>query len=212
MAIVRDSNPSETAAPAPPAVAGAFPARYRSPSAGFTLLEAMITISILAILMAIGIPSYRDFIASRAVTGQISDLAGTIRLARSEAIKRGIAVSICRTENPDADTPACAGNQGDWSSGWITFVDRDNDGAVDDDDFIIRVQPAYANSGGITRNAATQLSFQSNGVVRPAAMASFLIRPKLDSDLNSYATLSHCMFMNATGETRLVKGVEGSSC
>ncbi len=170
---------------------------------GFTLLEAMITISILAILLAIAVPSFQNFTASRAVTGHVSDLAGSIRLARAEAIKRGTRVTICRTDDAEAATPGCAA--GDWATGWLVFVDRGTAGTVDPDDIIVRVQQSLPNSGGITRTPNNAISFQPSGVA-PGAQSNFLFRPPLAASSSQYSRLSRRMCMNNTGATRLIQG------
>ncbi|MCC5862003.1 MAG: GspH/FimT family pseudopilin [Gammaproteobacteria bacterium] len=61
---------------------------------GFTLLELMATITILAILLGIGIPSLTAFIQNSRVTSQANGLVSSFHLARSEAIKRGTPVSV----------------------------------------------------------------------------------------------------------------------
>lgn len=174
---------------------------------GITLLELVITISIAAILMAIGVPSFRDFMASRAVTSHVSDLAGSIRLARSEAIKRAAPVTLCRTEDPMADDLACNNtNNGDWSTGWIMFVDRNANGTIDDGEFVIKIQQSYDNSGGIVRSGgANTILFQPSGI-STNAQGNFLFRPKLDSGASAYSSLSNRMCVSSSGSTRLIHG------
>lgn len=174
---------------------------------GVTLLELVITISIVSILLAVGVPSFRDFMVSRAVSSHVSALAGSIRLARSEAIKRSAPVALCRTDDPMAGNPACNnGDGGDWSTGWIMFVDRDADGTIDDGEFVIQIQQAYDNSGGIVRSGgANTILFQPSGI-STNAQGNFLFRPKLDSSYSSYASLSNRMCVSSSGTTRLIHG------
>lgn len=176
----------------------------RKTSRGFTLLEALIAVSIVAILLIIGVPVFRDLVASRSVLAHVSDLAGTIRLARTEAIKRGVPVTMCRTDNPLASNPSCASGT-DWSSGWLLFADRGTRGTVDTGDFIIRIQQGYNNSGGIVRSSGAAITFLPTGIA-PGSQSNFLIRPKLATDLDSYASLTQRMCMNSTGATRLLHG------
>lgn len=174
-------------------------------SQGFTLLEALIVVVILVILLMMGVPTFRDFAASRAVSAHVSDLSGALRLARTEAIKRGVPVTLCRSDDPIASSPACAAGT-DWSTGWILFVDRGTAGTIDTGDFIIRIQESYANSGGITRTGGGALmTFQPTGIA-PAAQSNFLFRPRVPSDSDSYAPLSRRMCMTNTGATRVLEG------
>ncbi len=165
-------------------------ASYRSLSAGFTLVEALVVVSLTAVLAALAVPSFRDFSTRTAIRAQVSDLSGTLRLARSEAIKRGRTVLLCRTGDGLAENPACETGS-DWSSGWVM---RQGDQAI-------RVQPAYANSGGIVAEGIGNLQFLPTGSV-VGINGSFTFRPKLPEADESYARLSRRICLNAQGVTR----------
>jgi len=158
---------------------------------GFTLVEAMVVMSIIAILMAMAVPTFRDFTASRAVSAQISDFAGTLRLARTEAIKRGRAVVVCRSGNPQAATPACDAGS-DWRSGWLV-MQGDN---------LIRLQSSYANSGGIESAGIVSIAFTPTGIAPATSEATFTFRPPLPTGTASYASLSRRICVGVTGVTR----------
>lgn len=76
---------------------------------GFTLIEAMVVISILAILAGLGTPAFREMIASQRVKNAASDLLSDMMLARSEAIRRNTPVTISAIDSS-------------WSSGWTIVV------------------------------------------------------------------------------------------
>lgn len=63
-------------------------------SKGFTLIELMITIAVLGIMLAFAVPSFVNLIENSRVTTQANTLLGAVNLARSEAVKQGVPVSI----------------------------------------------------------------------------------------------------------------------
>lgn len=94
---------------------------YLRPGRGFTLIELMITIAIAGILLAIGVPSMRDMIHQNRLTGHVNEFVAANLLARSEAIKRGSQVTLCRSANAESSN-TCSTGAGNWSSGWLVVV------------------------------------------------------------------------------------------
>lgn len=179
-------------------------AALRNREDGFNLLEAMIVVSIISILAVIGVPSFRDMSASRAVRSHVDDMAGAIRLARTEALKRGVPVTLCRTGDANAASPSCAAGT-DWSSGWLMFVDRNPRGTVDANDTLIKVQQSSTNTDGIIRTGTAAITFIPAGIA-PGADGNFLIRPKVSASSSRYTTLSRRICVTNSGATRLVNG------
>lgn len=89
---------------------------------GLTLVELMVTIGVAAIVLGLAVPSFTTTIQESHMTAASNDLVGTLQLARSEAIKRNLPVTVCRTANFNDPTPACGAGEG-WHEGWIAFVD-----------------------------------------------------------------------------------------
>jgi type IV fimbrial biogenesis protein FimT len=75
---------------------------------GFTIIELMVTLAILAIMMGLGVPSFRAFISSQKIKTGASELMTSLVLARSEAVKRNANVTI----TPNSSTA--------WNNGWVT--------------------------------------------------------------------------------------------
>ncbi len=84
----------------------------------FTLIELMITVSILAIVMAVAFPNFRSTVANNRSLGAGGELVAALNLARAEAIKRSTRVTLCTTTTGDA----CLATS-DWTKGWLLFVD-----------------------------------------------------------------------------------------
>lgn len=109
---------------------------------GFTLIEMMITVAISAILLGIAVPNFRDLIVNNRIGTQASDLITDLALARSEAVKRGIKVSMCTSTNGTACTNSS------WGAGRMIFTDTGTAGSLDGADTILRVSGTM--SGGLS--------------------------------------------------------------
>ncbi len=127
---------------------GATSPRNPTPQHGVTLLELMIALSVLGILLAIGVPSYTSITRENQIASQSSNLLQTFTLARSEALKRGLRVSICPIANDDTSTCMAAT---DWAGGWMIFEDDfGGAGTLDPGDRTLRL---FAPAPGITITA-----------------------------------------------------------
>lgn len=112
---------------------------------GVTLIELMVTIAVMAIMLTIGVPSFSSIIASNRTAGLTNEFIAALNLARSEAIKRGTQVTICKCANPDASSPVCS-TSANWHNGWLVFTDGNTAGSVDGTDVRLRVgQPSNIN-------------------------------------------------------------------
>ncbi len=87
---------------------------------GFTLIELMITVAILAIVLTIAAPSFNEQIQNNRSIALGEDLATALIYARVEAVKRGRAVSLCAS---NADNTGCSNDSADWSNGWLVLLD-----------------------------------------------------------------------------------------
>jgi type IV fimbrial biogenesis protein FimT len=127
-------------------------------SAGFTLLELMVVITIVAVLMALGAPSYRYVTNSNRVSAEVNALLGDLQFARSEAIKEGATVTVCPTANPPATPPICNPGSTEWDQGWIV-----TSATVTPN--VLRVQPAFANTNDsfLSNGNQTSITFDRNG-------------------------------------------------
>jgi type IV fimbrial biogenesis protein FimT len=90
----------------------------RKATQGLTLVELMVTLSLLAILMTLAVPSFNNTLASLRNSSTSNELLATMQQARSDAIRMGQRITVCSTSNGST----CSGSL-DWSQGWITFVD-----------------------------------------------------------------------------------------
>ena len=93
---------------------------------GFTLVEAMVVVLVVSVLMAIAAPGFQELIGNNRMISEVYTLRATLNNARTEAMARRAPVVVCST----ADGATCAGSD-DWSTGYLVFVDTDDDNAAD---------------------------------------------------------------------------------
>lgn len=94
----------------------------QTPRHGFSLYELLLTLTLVAILVSIAIPSFSGIVARSRMRAEINALFDAIHLARKESIMRRKVVSIC----PSPDGTSCRPGR-DWSFGWIMFENTDRD-------------------------------------------------------------------------------------
>lgn len=106
---------------------------------GFTLVELLVTISVAAMVLTLGVSGFQGIIRDNRVATQSARLMAALNLARSEAIKRGIQVTMCKANlsvtPPQCDAGKCNSGTGDscWEKGWIVFVDANGNGTLNDE-------------------------------------------------------------------------------
>ena len=127
---------------------------------GFTLIEAMVTVAILSILVALAAPSFVPMIERWRVRQSVEQLESTLYYARSEAIKRGGQVAIQKIPN-NTDGCTSAINASEWDCGWFVCADTNNDGTCQATEAVLQ---RYSTPTGleITRTSAGGNSIQLN--------------------------------------------------
>ena len=94
---------------------------------GFTAIELLVTVSIVAILAALAAPSFTPLVESWKVRQATEQLNSSLYFARSEAIKRGGQIAIQKLPNNTNGCTSATGNN-DWDCGWIICHDTNGNG------------------------------------------------------------------------------------
>ena len=110
---------------------------------GFTLIELLFAITLLAVIAGIGLPNLQEFVRNSRMSAAANDIISDFNFARSEAVKRRVPITLCKSQ----DGAACDADDTDPFNRWIIFVDdadpavvaaTDGDGEVDGGEVILR--------------------------------------------------------------------------
>ena len=120
----------------------------------------MVAVSIVAILLAVGVPSYKSVTTANRISSEVNGLLGDLQLARSQAIKQGQPVTVCVSR----DGATCTGGAA-WSNGWIVFSDPNGNAAADVGEAVLRVQKTFTSTDTFNAsNNVTAVSFNREGI------------------------------------------------
>ena len=129
---------------------------------GLTLLELIVTLGILTLLIALGLPSFLELIRANRLTSATNTLVAALNLTRSEAVTRGDFATLCASSNG----ASCSAG-GAFDQGWIVFIDPDENAQVENNNQIVRVYEPLAD--GITAvgqgTVVNTITYRADGIV-----------------------------------------------
>jgi type IV fimbrial biogenesis protein FimT len=148
---------------------------------GVTLIELMVTVAIAAIVATVAVPSLRDFLRKNQLSGTTMEFIGALNYARSEAVRRGLSVAVCKNLEPTnskfgkrCNATTCASSTGSdcWDRGWIILVNSDSSylaGTKDIDEADrLRVQSPL-KSGYAMRASINNVAYSRSGMTTNTA-------------------------------------------
>jgi len=177
-------------------------------SLGYTLIELMSMLAVVSILVSVGLPMLNVFFDSNRMVSNTNDLVAGMNIARSEAIKQQIRVTLCQS----ADTASCTGS-GQWEDGWIVFQDPNGNATVDGGERILRLNAAVDGQVTIRSNdvgnlIASSVSFTSRGLPKAlnggAQSGTFRICDKRGLKVNAdgVSTVARGIVLSPSGKVR----------
>ncbi len=175
---------------------------------GYTMMELVMTMAIVAILASIAVPGFRYVTNSNRIATEVNGLLGDIQFARSQAVKEGLPVTICSSS---ADGLSCS-NSPNWEGGWIVFLDTNGDKVRQTTEAIVRTQPPFGGTDTFVAAPSTfvALTFNRMGYA-PTGVAGAVNITLHDSTSN--ANWTRCVAINPIGSTVTEKVGEGNpSC
>lgn len=162
-----------------PAFSLRYPSRQRPPARGFTLVEVITVVSIMAIVAVSVTPSFQSFIAGQRVKAAAFDLTAALLLARNEALKRNGSVKVVR-----------AGSN--WNTGWNVAIVADDTSLGAHNGF-----DSSLNFGG----APDSIVFNANGRVSSPTSP---VQIRLAS--SSASSNVRCIALSLSGQARSTVG------
>lgn len=154
--------------------------RSASPQRGFTAIEGLVVILIVAVLAAVALPNLRSFIANSQSKAASQDVVADMTLARSEAIKRNLPVTV-------------TANEGNWAKGW----------AVSADGTTLRTRAALPDGVTVSGVGGSTLTFGTNGRLSADTVTSL---QKWTIKSSATGVQERCVVITPTGAARSKTG------
>ncbi|MBO9740652.1 GspH/FimT family pseudopilin [Xanthomonas axonopodis pv. begoniae] len=167
----------------------------------FTLIELMVTVAVLAIVMAVAVPAFGTLIRSSRLTASANEMVAALQLARSEAVRQNSAVAVCRSDNGST----CA-TGGAWTQS-ITVVVRTGQ--------VLRVSQIRSglvvDASPAVNSLNDRISFSPDGIARTGAGAPLVGKISVCTATTSPAQNIRNVVISGGGRVSIERAV-GASC
>lgn len=170
--------------------------RYRGARrvAGFTLVELMITIVVLAIIIAIAAPNFTSLINSNRLTGAGNELIAVLQTARTEALRRNRTVTVCSSAN---------GTSCGQGPTWIALI-KGTGGEV--------LRQASFSSSVKTAGTGTEFVFRSDGFARSAPTEDKFLDTTIKLCIDTKAPVENARLISLKSGSRISMAKSSGAC
>ncbi|MFM0483809.1 GspH/FimT family pseudopilin [Paraburkholderia strydomiana] len=176
------------------------------PCGGFTLVETLVVVALLAVVVLWATPSFVAWQMRDQVDARAKALVSTLGYARSEALRRGARVTVCRTDAARhclAAGQPCGTGPTDWSCGWAVLADRG--GTLT----LLRAHPSLPSVSIV--GTQTNLTFTPPAGQLIGTFRSFDIAPRAPLKATQGDKWRRCIRIAAGGRTRIAEGACGAA-
>jgi type IV fimbrial biogenesis protein FimT len=168
--------------------------------AGVTMTELVVALAIVASMLALAAPHWSEFIMNNRLVTASNDFVAAVNLARSEAVKRGSTVVLCRSNDLDGTPPTCGGSSKDWGdgdkeNGWLMYsLNTDGNEANYDplNHTLIKKSPEIPLGVKIVSdtNGDSWLAFNRNGSLRESDEAAYALCDDRGAEFGTLVTIT----------------------
>ena len=188
--------------------------RCKKQRRGFTLVELMVVVTLVALILTLAAPSFACLAKAAAISSGVDQFLADMRFARSEAVRRGGGVILCRSDEPESPVATCSAGPAShgWASGWIVFHDLDGNGERNGDEGLLRIQARLSGIDTIaTGGTPTLFRFGATGrLVAPGSIASLHFgSTDLDAQVRRVVCVTAGGRARIAGDGTAACGVEG---
>ena len=183
---------------------------------GFTMIELMVALTILAILASLAVPSLQVFFVRNNFANIGNEFSGSLLRARNEAVSKNMCTTMCMSDTVDNATPFCKQNTQDWQVGWIVFLNANCDSnygkdaatpgnAVAAQDMILVRRVGNTNYTVMAQSNTRRIDFDARGKAGLGTADRFDIHYLADNNLDTTYGISICF--DALGRARPTPGL-----
>ena len=163
---------------------------------GFTLIEALVVIAILAIVLAAAVPGMRGFVVGSKVASISNEFSSALLQTRALAVAKNSCATLCASTNPDAATGTCTDNAADnFQKGWLIFVNpacnENQTKPADAGGTLTVVRRAESDGYSITREGGAKsiVMFDPRGLANLTATGRFQVTAPSGADDSTRRTI-----------------------